>query len=77
MINIERMSDEMKNRPMLTCQQVARILGIDDSTVRLQIKQKKIKATKIGPVWAVSPAEVQRYGRQYLGKPGRKKKCSH
>lgn len=71
-MRIEHIPEDMMDFPMFSCQQAADILKIDDSTIRYQIKHKRIKAQKIGIFWALTPREVLRYGREV-----RRNKCKH
>ena len=41
--------------------QAARTLGLAESTLRWQIKNRKLRARKMGGRWYVSDAEVRRY----------------
>jgi len=52
--------------------------GVDDSTLRHQIRNGSLKASKFGPIWVVSEREAKRYesaslGRHH-GRPARKGK---
>lgn len=62
----------------LTLNEAAAALNLDPSTLRRQIANGRLKAVKVGPagdpnryVWTVTPAELQRYREQSLGKAGR------
>lgn len=48
----------------LTLEEAARQLGVAASTLRVQIRNGKLRATKVGPVWTVTPKEVERYRRE-------------
>jgi len=50
----------------LTLEEAARQLGVAASTLRVQIRNGKLKGSKIGPLWVVSPREVERYRREHL-----------
>ena len=52
----------------MTTNEVAAQLGISAITVRRQIENGAIKATKRGRDWWVTPAEVERYRAASLGK---------
>ena len=71
-MRLEHVPEYMLDYPMFSCQQAAQMLQLDDSTVRFQIKHKRLQATKIGPVWAISPREILRYGKEV-----RRAKCKH
>lgn len=53
----------------MTIPEAARILGLAASTLRWQIKNRKLKAHKMGMTWYVTAAEVERYRREVQGKP--------
>lgn len=61
----------MKGMAAMTLNDAAEQLGIDASTLRHQIRNGRLKATKMGPVWTVTSAEVERYRATKLGRPGR------
>jgi excisionase family DNA binding protein len=46
---------------MLTLEQAAARLGLAASSLRWQIRNGKLRARKVGPVWTVSEREVERY----------------
>jgi excisionase family DNA binding protein len=48
----------------MTIPEAAEALGLSASTLRLQIKLRKLKAHKMGATWYVNPAEVERYARE-------------
>ena len=48
----------------MTLTEAAKVLGIDPGTLRVQIHNGKLKARKIGPIWTVTPREVERYERE-------------
>ena len=43
----------------------AKDLGVAQSTLRHQIKNRKLAASKIGRGWFVQPHEVERYAREH------------
>lgn len=55
----------------MTLNEAAAALELDASTLRHQIKNGRLRATKLGPVWTVTAAEVERYRLTRLGRPGR------
>ena len=55
----------------MTVTEAAASLGIVPATIRAQIKGGAIKATRIGPIWTITPREVERYRAESLGRPGR------
>ena len=48
----------------MTIPEAAAVLGLAPSTLRHQIKNRKLKAHKMGRGWYVSPEEVARYRRE-------------
>jgi excisionase family DNA binding protein len=50
----------------LTLRQAAAELGVAEATLRWQVRNGKLKATKVGPVWTVTRREVERYRRDHL-----------
>lgn len=55
---------------MLTVSQAAERLGLDRSTLLRQIARGTLHATRLGSVWVITPAEVERYRHTHLGKVG-------
>jgi excisionase family DNA binding protein len=51
----------------MTLAEAAKVLGVDPGTLRVQIHKGKLKGRKIGPIWTVTPKEVERYRRESLG----------
>lgn len=51
----------------LTLAEAAAQLGVAAGTLRWQIRNGKLKARKLGPVWVVSRREVDRYARENRG----------
>ena len=45
----------------MTIPEAAQALGLAASTLRWQIKNRKLRAHKMGRGWYVSPEEVERY----------------
>ena len=56
---------------MLTLNEAADRLELAASSLRHQIRNGKLRARKVGPVWTVTEREVERYERESLGKVGR------
>ena len=48
----------------MTVTEAAKALGIAPSTIRHQIKNRKIAAHKMGENWYISPASVELYRKQ-------------
>jgi excisionase family DNA binding protein len=54
---------------MLTLTEAAALLGLSPITLRVQIRNGKMRASKKGRDWFVTPREVERYRRQSLRPP--------
>ena len=48
----------------LTLEEAAASLGVAASTLRVQLHKGKLKGKKVGPVWVLTPKEVERYRRE-------------
>jgi excisionase family DNA binding protein len=55
----------------LTLAQAAARLGRSTETLRWQIRNGRLRARKLGPIWTVTEAEVERYRAENLGHGGR------
>lgn len=55
----------------MTLNEAAAALGLSAETLRVQVNRGKLRAKKVGPVWTVTPGEVERYRRESLGRKGR------
>ncbi len=60
----------------MTLKEAAAQLGVQPATLRQQIANKRLKATKRGRDWYVSTTEVERYRQVSLGQPGRRHKVT-
>jgi excisionase family DNA binding protein len=49
---------------MLTLTEAAKRLNLSPETLRWQIRNGKLKARKVGPIWTVSERETERYARE-------------
>lgn len=56
----------------LTLTEVAAVLNLSATTLRVQIRKGKLKAKKRGWQWYVEPEEVERYRKETLGKRRKK-----
>jgi excisionase family DNA binding protein len=56
---------------LITLIEAARRLDLSPVTVRAQVHNGRIAATKIGRDWLVDEAEVERYRTETLGRIGR------
>lgn len=54
---------------MLTLTEAATLLGLSPITLRIQVRNGKLKAVKRGRDWHVSQKEVDRYGRENRKEP--------
>jgi excisionase family DNA binding protein len=52
----------------LTIPEAALALGVKPSTLRHQIRNRKLRAHKMGATWYVSAEEVERYRTENRGK---------
>ncbi len=57
----------------MTLPEAAALLDEVPATLRQQIANGRLRATKRGRDWWLTRAEVERYQRESLGKPGRRK----
>lgn len=55
---------------MLSLPEAARSLGLAPATLRQQIKNGKLGATKLSRDWYITPEELERYRREHLRKDG-------
>ena len=53
----------------MTIPEAAAVLGLKPSTLRHQIRNRTLKAHKMGATWYVNPAEVARYAAEHLRRP--------
>jgi excisionase family DNA binding protein len=51
-------------RIAMTLTEAAAVLGVSPDTLRQQIARGRLKATKLGRDWWVTPKEVERYERE-------------
>lgn len=51
----------------MTLNEAAALLGLSPDTLRVQVNNGRLKAKKLGPIWTVTPSEVERYRRESLG----------
>ena len=49
----------------MTLKEAAALLHLSPTTLRLQIRNGKLKAKKIGRDWWVTPKEVERYRKEH------------
>ena len=57
----------------MTLSEAADLLGITPDTLRQGIKAGRLHGRKVGPIWTVTPKEVERYRAVHLGRPGTRK----
>lgn len=53
----------------MTLTEAAALLGLSPSTLRVQILKGKLRATKRGRDWHVTPHEVKRYAAEHKLRP--------
>jgi excisionase family DNA binding protein len=56
----------------MTLTEAAKDLGVAPATLRHQIRNRRLQATKVGRDWVVSDEEIHRYAAISRGKPGRR-----
>jgi hypothetical protein len=54
----------------VTLKEAAERLGLSPGTLNVQARRGRLRATKHGHIWWVAAAEVERYRREILGRPG-------
>jgi len=59
----------------MTLIEAAALLGVTAATLRQQIANGRLRATKRGRDWWVTSREVDRYGRESRGHLGRPKRA--
>jgi excisionase family DNA binding protein len=67
----------MASRRPMTLTEAAGSLGVTAATLRQQIANGRLRARRIGPLWTVTPREVERYRRESVSQPGRRAKQPH
>ena len=53
---------------LIPLREAAAQLGVAPSTLRHQIRLKRLAAQRVGPDWHVTPDEISRYRREVQGK---------
>lgn len=48
----------------MTLNEAAAILGLSPDTLRWQVRNGRLRAKKVGPIWTVTPREVERYRKE-------------
>lgn len=56
----------------MTLNEAAESLGVAPATLRHQIRNQRLQATKVGRDWMVSEGEIRRYAATSRGRPGRR-----
>jgi len=64
------MSDTPPDADILTVSQAAARLGLHRTTLLRQITRGALHAKRLGSVWTISAAEVERYRHTHQGKQG-------
>lgn len=57
---------------MLTLTEAGAILGLSPNTLRVQIKNGRLKGRMVGKTWTVTRRELDRYAAESKGRPGRR-----
>jgi len=57
----------------MTLPEAAALLAVTPATLRQQIANGRLHATKRGRDWWLTQTEVERYQRESAGRPGRRK----
>jgi hypothetical protein len=52
---------------VVTLNEAAVVLGLSPETLRVQINRGKLRAKKVGPVWTVTPHEIERAASHLAG----------
>lgn len=58
-------------KKLMSLTEAATELGIAGGTLRRQVRLGRLAATKVGSMWVVTDAEVERYRRESRGQVGR------
>lgn len=58
----------------MTLNEAAELLGVHPSTLRHQVRNGRLEASRHGRDWWVTEASVAAYRAASLGRPGRKRK---
>lgn len=53
----------LRGTSSVTLVEAAALLNLSPETLRWQIRNGKLRAKKVGPIWTVTPGEVERYRR--------------
>ena len=51
----------MLSKPLMTVHEVADALKVTEATVRIWIRERKLRAMKVGKDWRVSVADVEAF----------------
>ncbi|MDF1794251.1 MAG: helix-turn-helix domain-containing protein [Thalassobaculaceae bacterium] len=51
----------MLNRPLLTVHDAATMLQVQEATVRSWIRDKRIRAIKLGKEWRIAPQDLEAF----------------
>ena len=61
---------------IITTAEAARRLGVTQNRVRALIDAKRLKATKVGPVWLIDPKDLDAVKERKVGRPRKSRKSS-
>jgi excisionase family DNA binding protein len=65
----------MASRDPMTLTEAAALLGVTAATLRQQVANGRLRARRVGPLWTVTPKEVERYRLTSRARPGRPRKA--
>ena len=58
----------MLSKPLMTVHEVAEALKVTEATVRTWIRERKLRAMKVGKDWRVSVADVEAFLDEHANK---------
>jgi excisionase family DNA binding protein len=61
---------------IITTAEAARRLGVTQNRVRALIDAKRLKATKVGPVWLIDPKDLDAVRDRKVGRPRKARKAT-
>lgn len=61
---MSRSANAVVANSVLTLAEAAKRLDLSPETLRWQVRNGKLRARKVGPIWTVSEREVERYAKE-------------
>ncbi len=58
----------MLSRPLMTVHETAEALKVKDSTVRVWIREKKLRAVKFGREWRVAVVDLEKFLNEHANR---------